>query len=121
MWNLVPEKNQNALLIQWMGYGLLTHFVSLLPAFDFFVGDTYKVAGLVTRTISACLDSHLATEFSNASSFCSVDIDEDSFQCTIHIKLIHLLDEHNMKFILYKKLQLTFNSGALSRHILPTM
>ena len=55
MWDLVPETNQNTLLIQWMGYGLIAHFVSLLPAFDFFVGDAYKVTGLVTGTISACL------------------------------------------------------------------
>jgi len=55
MWDLVPETNQNTLLIQWMGYGLIAHFVSLLPAFDFFVGDAYKVAGLVTGTMSACL------------------------------------------------------------------
>ena len=54
VWDLIPESSQNTLLIQWMGYGLLSHFVSLLPAFGL-TGDTYKIVGLVTATITTSL------------------------------------------------------------------
>ena len=54
MWDLEPDSNQNTLLLQWMGYGLISHFVSLLPAFGL-VDDTYKVTGLITAVMSASL------------------------------------------------------------------
>lgn len=56
MWDLEPDSNQNTLLLQWMGYGLLSHFVSLLPAFGL-VDDTYKVTGLIAGVMSASLVS----------------------------------------------------------------
>ena len=37
-----------------MGYGLISHFVSLLPAFGL-VDDTYKIIGLITGVMSSCL------------------------------------------------------------------
>jgi len=54
MWDLEPDSNQNTLLLQWMGYGLISHFVSLLPAFGL-VDDTYKVTGYITAVMSASL------------------------------------------------------------------
>ena len=56
MWDLEPDSNQNTLLLQWMGYGLISHFVSLLPAFGLsLVDDTYKVTGCITATMSTSL------------------------------------------------------------------